>query len=69
MSDIGKITPYSDGWAKISNLFDHRGDKVTDVFQASAAVAYVLTGLSAGMWVSWEVTDPEELANEVYFIC
>ena len=69
-SDIGCITPYGeDGWAKITNLFDDRGDITTDALEAVSAVAHILEGPCAGMIVSWDIEDPDELVQSLYLVC
>lgn len=67
--DLGSIIPYGDGWAKITNLFTEGGDITTDALEAVSAVAYIIDGPCAGMYVSWEVEDPDELVSELYLVC
>lgn len=69
LTDIGTFTPYGDGWAKITNLFTEGGDVTTDAMEAVSAVAHILDGPCAGMFVSWEIEDPDEFVQELYLVC
>lgn len=68
-NDLGTITPYGDGWAKITNLLTETGDVTTDALEAASAVAYVLDGVMAGMFVAWPIEDPDEFIQELYQVC
>lgn len=68
-NDIGCMIPYGDGWARITKLFDERGDITTDVFEATAVVVRVLEGEMAGCWISFGVDDPDEFFQEMFQVC